>query len=242
MDMMTVARDRLVHAGNQHQQTGEGSSSNKKAVFRTDKAVPGLGANQLTEKGRQIGIRAYTDALQRYALRGLLDRLVDLAAQKKKLSASETLRLVGLEGVGGGNLAMADAPAPPTLAVEWPVLPWNEPSHADAGALWEHQRSVLLRELPSLLGDRRAFDGNLLSLLLQKCATLEDDHAKRVYKSKSRDDVRGASTVPGYKDVHVAAEKDKVVLAAREEAERVMEDARSVAEALGANGIARSRL
>jgi hypothetical protein len=71
---------------------------------------------------------------------------------------------------------------------------------------------------------------------------LEEDHAKRVYKSKSRDDSRGASTVPGYKDSHIPAEKDSVVLAAKEEAGQVKEEVEMVLAACGASCAVRSRL
>lgn len=231
MDLLTDARDRLVHAG-QQQTAGEGA---KKAVFKTDRAIPGLGANQLTEKGRMIGIKAYTDAIQRYALRGLLDRLVKLASSEKGLSMDDALRHVGLDG----KLPAAVDATPSKPVVDWTVLPWNEASHADADALWAHQHATLLRELPSIVGGGGS-GASVLSELLQKCTALEDDHAKRVYKSKSRDDSRGAATVPGYKDVHIAAEKDSVVLAAKKEADEVRKDVMLVQGVLG--GAARSRL
>ena len=240
MDLLVDARDRLVYAG-QQQAAGEGPSSKKALVFKTDKAIPGLGANQLTEKGRQIGIRAYTDAIQRYALRGLLDRLVELTKAQKGISLGEVLHQVGLDNVSGSKLQAVDT-TPSKPIVDWPVLPWNEASHTDAEALWKHQHTMLLKELPSILGNNNANDNNILSQLLQKCVALEDDHAKRVYKSKSRDDARGANTVPGYKDVHVPAEKDSVVLAAREEADKVKQDAHLVEAAIGTSSLARSRL
>jgi hypothetical protein len=70
---------------------------------------------------------------------------------------------------------------------------------------------------------------------------LEEDHAKRVYTSKSRDDSRGASTVPGYKDSHIPAEKDSVVLAAKKEAGQVKTEVEMVLAACG-SGAVRSRL
>ncbi|KAL7551212.1 hypothetical protein ACHAWF_014406 [Thalassiosira exigua] len=238
VDLMVDARDRLVRAGGQS--AGEGTGK----VYKTDKAMWGLGANQLTEKGRQIGIRAYTDAIQRYALRALLDRLVRLAKDGKGPSPDDVLGRVGLRGMGGGaGGGDLSAPAPSKPAVDWTVLPWNEPSHSDPEALWEHQRATLLREAPSILGD--ADDGSgadALSRLLRKCVALEEDHAKRVHKSKSRDDARGAKTVPGYEEAHVLAEKDKVVLAAKGEACNVRDNVRLVEEALGGSGGARSRL
>jgi NDP-sugar pyrophosphorylase family protein len=228
MDMLVDARDALLVP---KVESGK--------VFKGEKAIVGLGANQLTEKGRQIGIRAYTDALQRYALRGLLARLVDLVNSQKGLTLVEALHHVGLDGVAASQ-STGDAVAPSKPVVDWPVLPWNEASHGDPEALWKHQHSILMKEMPSMV--RNGKNGNdTLTQLLQKCIALENDHAVRVYKSKSRDDVRGAATVPGYKDVHIAAEKDSVVLAAKEEAAMVQKEVMLVEEALGGTSV-RSRL
>ena len=240
IDLLVDARDRLACAGGQS--AGEGANSKKSLSFKTDKAIPGLGANQLTEKGRQIGVRAYTDAIQRYALRGLLGRLVKMTQDQKNKSKEEVLRYVGLMGVAASGLP-STKPARSTglAAAAWPVLPWNEESHADTEALWKHQHSILLEELPSISSSTDANDSNILSRLLQKCIELEDDHAKRVYKSKARDDVRGANTVPGYKDAHTPAEKDSVVLLANEEVGKVKKEVQLVEAALGSDGL-QSRL
>jgi hypothetical protein len=243
MDMMSDARTKLVVAGQSTAQSaGEGGAS-KKVVYKTDKAVIGLGANQLTEQGRLIGIKAYTSALQRYALRGLLDRLVAYVKEHKSkstvLSSNEALRQVNLEGVDIRSSADIIA-SPSKPIVHWPILPWNEKSHANVDELWSHQHKVLLYELPSIIAIDNATTSNILSVLLRKCIELEDDHAKRVYDSKSRDDVRGADTIPGYADVHIAAEKDSVVLMAKKDAEDVRKDVQLVENALGV--VMRSRL
>ncbi len=251
MDAITNARDELERAGRMRDGGGGGGDDDKKiAPYRTDRAVLGLGANQLTEQGRLIGVRAYNSALQRYALRGLLDRLVKLVIDAKgPLISTEALRRVGL---GGGILSATNEvvdPSPARPTVNWPILPWNEASHSNADESWEHQRRTLLRELPSILlgivggGDIKNASGGddaILSVLLLRCVELEDDHAGRVYDSKSRDDVRGAATVPGYGDVHVDAERDPVVLMTRKEADDVRREVRMVEDALG--GMARSRL
>lgn len=238
MDLLCNARNALVHAGQHQQSVGEGTNSKK--IFRTDRAIPGLGANQLNEKGRQIGIKAYTDAIQRYALLGLLDKMVSFVNNEKRVSVDEALSHVGLDRLSVGSTLLAADVTPPQSIVSWPVLPWNEPSHADSEALWKHQHAVLMNELPSILGGTNS--NNILSDLLQKCIALEDDHAKRVYKSKSRDDERGATTVPGYKNAHVPAEKDSVVIMAKKEAGAVRQNVQLVHEALGLSSNARSRL
>ena len=140
MDMMNDARNKLVVAGQSTVQSpGEGGTPDKKkVVYKTDKAVIGLGANQLSEQGRLIGIKAYTSALQRYALLGLLDRLVTYVKDKSKstvLSSNEALRHVGLEGVDIRSSAATDIASPSKPIVNWPILPWNEKSHANVDAL-----------------------------------------------------------------------------------------------------------
>lgn len=229
MDLLFNARNALMHAGQQHQSVGEGSNS--KMVYKTDRAIPGLGANQLNEKGRQIGIKAYTDAIQRYALRGLLNKLMEFVDDVKRGSVSEALSHVGLDRMDVSSTMLAYDVRPSQSIVNWPVLPWNEPSHADNKALWKHQHEMLMHELPSILVSTNS--NNILLDLLQKCTSLEDDHAKRVYKSKSRDDERGASTVPGYRDAHIPAEEDSVVLMAKNEASDVRKNIQLVQEALG---------
>ena len=240
VDMLVDARDRLVAVAD-----GDGRGD-KKRVYKTDRAVDGLGSNQLVEKGRTIGIRAYTDAVQRYALRGMLERITAATGGDDK-GASSSLE-EALVGLGLGNLLGGGAPGPSATRVggsasskvDWPVLPWNEPAHADDGALWAHQRKTLLNELPSIVVVGGG--GSALVRLLDRCAALEDDHAERVYKSKSRDDSRGAKTVPGYAAVHVAAGEDKVVLAARGEAEEVRGQVERIKSALVGGGAGRSRL
>ncbi|EJK45892.1 hypothetical protein THAOC_35470, partial [Thalassiosira oceanica] len=252
VDMLVDARDRLVAAAKDdgRQSAGDESGtrkSDKKRVFKTDRAVDGLGSNQLVEKGRTIGIRAYTDAVQRYALRGMLERIAAATATDKGASSSIEQALVGL---GLGNLMATGASVPSSSTtkagssasskVDWPVLPWNEPGHADDDALWAHQRTTILNELPSIVDDS---DGGVaLVQLLDRCAALEDDHAERVHKSKSRDDARGAKTVPGYAAVHISAGEDKVVLAARGEADEVRGQVERIKRALVGGGAGRSRL
>ena len=224
MDLLVDARDALLFP-----------KAESTKVFKGEKAIVGLGANQLTEKGRQIGIRAYTDAIHRYALRGLLQRLVELCSSQKGVTLEEALRHVGLDSAAGTS--QSDTVLTSQSVVDWPVLPWNEASHSDPVALWKHQHSILMKELPSIVST----GSDVLSQLLKKCLELENDHAVRVFKSKSRDDARGAATVPGYKDVHIAAAEDSVVLAAKEEADAVKKDIELVGGALGVAAL-RSRL
>ena len=55
--------------------SGGNSSSNG---FYDEKHIPMIGKNIMTERGRKVGISAYSDLIQRYALKGLLSHLMIL--------------------------------------------------------------------------------------------------------------------------------------------------------------------
>ena len=96
--------------------------------------------------------------------------------------------------------------------MEWPAFPWDTASNDE----WEYQRSLLLEEFP--------VDSNIstwLEQLLKRLVELEKDFARRIHKSKSRDDTRGANTIPGYAQSHVAADKDPVIAESSRSADNI---------------------
>jgi len=97
--------------------------------------------------------------------------------------------------------------------VAWPVFPWD--ANAES-SLWDYQKSLLLEEFPCKGGL-----AEWVCDLLQLYIALERGYAARIFKSKKRDDQRGASTIPGYKASHFAAEGDPVIKEARKAAEAV---------------------
>lgn len=54
---------------------------------------------------------------------------------------------------------------------------------------------------------------------LMRLVTLEREYAQAIYKSKHRDDIRGAEIIPGYAEAHVSAEDDPVIQDARRRVE-----------------------
>jgi hypothetical protein len=62
--------------------------------------------------------------------------------------------------------------------------------------------------------------GASLAQRLQRLVEIELENARLVQESKGKDDERGARTIPGYKDAHVAAADDPVVKSAWERAEK----------------------
>jgi len=91
-------------------------------------------------------------------------------------------RLVELEEAGGGQIESVLAEEAATLR-------------------WAHEREVLVEELP----DRRVSD--LLDLWVEHFET----YVKSVEQSKTRDDRRGAKTIPDYEAMHHHASEDKLV-------------------------------
>lgn len=170
-------------------------------VYHTERAVPGIGQMQLTEKARQAGIIAYTSCVRRYALSGLLEYYIQGGTSLE------------LDLASCGTLAQEDL-----TSAHWPALPWEEED------TWSHQKMVLAQEFP-----RSDAFSSWITDCLRELVQLEKDYAERVYSSKQRDDERGARTIPSYTEVHIEADVDDVVLAARA---RAIDVEREVAKVL----------
>jgi hypothetical protein len=190
----------------------------------------GIGANTLTDRARDVGIRAYRECIQRYALHGLLSWVLRAVESGKGLD----LNTIHFELLArdAGSLPLFD----PTEKVEWPDFPWDRKEFSE----WEYQRSLLMEEFPPPV------DSNIpkwLEQLLMTLVTLEKDYARRIHKSKSRDDSRGGKTIPGYAQAHVAADKDPVIFDARRMVENVESSVSDILGRLSSSSLsARSRL
>lgn len=166
----------------------------KKDLYSSDKDISGIGANELSEKGRLSGIQTYSDCIQLFALRGLLERF-----------QSHGIHQIQQE------LTMQKDPAlPKDEGFSDLHFPWDVDQSSDTS--WSYQKSLIQLEFgPSAS----------LSDLLKKLLSLEQDNADRVYKSKMRDDIRGVETIPQYRDAHILADQDEVVSITRVELARV---------------------
>lgn len=180
-----------------------------KQVFVTERELPGIGACRLAERGRVSGVEAYTDCIQRFALTGLLQQAQDNAASK-----------INKEEI----LAATIMPELVAQGVTWNSFPWQTAPDTD----WNLQKFLLQNEFGSTLLQQEDDDDDWMAACFQKLIALEKDYAQRVFKSKSRDDQRGAQTVPGYAEAHVAAEDDPVIQDARAHVAAVEEAVRSV--------------
>jgi Domain of unknown function (DUF4954) len=188
-----------------------------------EKDVPGIGACVLTEKARMSGIRAYTDCIQRYALRGLLDWLVDKWRDGEPTMLEKRVRDLMVD--------LSTSAAPPSVArdadddcgVPWEVFPWEE----DKTQAWDYVKQLVQKEFPPELNGGN--DGmSRLSLLLQRLIELETNYAQQVRDCKRRDDVRGHRTIPGYAASHVMAIDDPVVVHVQKESNKTVDQARHV--------------
>mmetsp|Transcript_27635 Transcript_27635/g.60978 ORF Transcript_27635/g.60978 Transcript_27635/m.60978 type:complete len:763 (-) Transcript_27635:184-2472(-) len=186
--------------------------------------VPGIGKCRLTERARNDGIKAYDNCIQLYALRGLLtflnstfpksdppasneDENNEDAAGEEEDDGDEALHEIGSLNDDGGDDS--------SLPVEWPYCPWEVSQDSSWDKEWEYQRKLLVEEFPNSEDNGTVYDVARIQTMLNKLVGLEKDFVERVAKSKGRDDVRGASIVPGYDKSHASAEMDPVVTEAR---------------------------
>ncbi|KAL3942366.1 MAG: hypothetical protein SGBAC_003432 [Bacillariaceae sp.] len=173
-----------------------------------DENVPGVGANKLTERARSVGVKAYTECIQRYALHGLLNWIlqgVENGGQNPKMMVqSEFL---------GKSIAYAQSPIDPLANVDWPPMPWDMKGVDE----WDYLKALLVEEFGVPSSDPMAWMKDVLERLVH----LESDFARRIHKSKARDDSRGAKTIPGYANAHIVADADPVIIDSRKNADDV---------------------
>ncbi|CAJ1895120.1 unnamed protein product [Cylindrotheca closterium] len=171
--------------------------------------VPGVGANQLTGRARSVGVKAYTECIQRYALHGLLTWI----SQGMEQGGQNPKTMLESEFLAKG-IPTPQSPIDPLANVDWPPMPWDMKAVDE----WNFQKAVLVEEF----GAPPASDTIVwITEVLERLVYLEGDFARRIHKSKARDDVRGAKTIPGYANAHIAADSDPVIMEARKNADDV---------------------
>ncbi|KAG7372910.1 protein of unknown function DUF4864 containing protein [Nitzschia inconspicua] len=206
--------------------------------FITD--VEGIGTNLiLTERGRDIGIVAYTNCIQRYALKGLLDWTTATVEGVDPSDFSNAIREEFWEKRNNKNNnsdinydrfddALRDGPS-----VEWPSFPWEEDDIGTPMKEWDFQRYLLLEEFPLNSSDDVK---TWIRTLLEQCVRMEQEFFRRVAKSKARDDVKGGATIPGYAESHVPSEQDPVVIKTRAAANEVDNSVKTILSRVDGQG------
>ena len=251
-----VARDTLAQSM-EHLSSSEGGG----AGTSSSSSIPGIGACHVSDKARAAGVRAYTDCVQRFALRGLLafvrHTLAPPTASSSSSSSSSSSQWIPVlqRELSSGWTPLPPTPKPsssrndrPTAHTNapWETLPWQEDT-SDAH-VWAYQKSLLHSEFPmsptdsdhgTVVGD--AYRVWLLHLF-QRLIELESQYARQVYECKRRDDVRGRQTIPGYAEAHVAADQDPVIAIVRKEAEEVVNEARKILDLLVPTPCSQSKL
>ena len=215
IDECITARNNLLNLEETASAAGQDTSGKVKILF-TKKDLAELGENAMTERGRKVGIHAYSKMIQRYALQGLYRRFVQCL---EDVSIDEV--------VAQSNLALSKAGFLVGKSVSyeksWPIMPWEEESYDDDSKWNDHQLHVLSFELEHIIG--RTVEpiaaSTLLGILLKKMISLEIDFYTRVKRSKSRDDHRGSKIIPNYNNAHILASSDPVVKMAKVESEEL---------------------
>jgi hypothetical protein len=205
-------------------------------VYKGDKEIPGIGSHNLTEKGRQTGIRAYTDCIQRFTLQGFLTFLTNAKKQNAAMTLDDAF--LTKEFVLPVARVVPVSHAQDGVGIGWGAMPWDE---VDESGLWNYQRNLLLKEFPSHSNSTGGILFWAKQLLLQLVA-LEKDYADRVHQCKERDDTRGTATIPGYEDSHVAAEHDPVIQSVRATFQQTQEAVHSLLSDLEQGAAQISRL
>ncbi|KAG7340265.1 protein of unknown function DUF4864 containing protein [Nitzschia inconspicua] len=204
--------------------------------------VEGIGTNLiLTERGRDIGIEAYTNCIQRYALKGLLDwttaTVEDVDPSDFSNAVQEEFREKRNNNNDNNNKTydrfddvLRDDPS-----VEWPSFPWEEEELDIETPMkeWDYQRYLLLEEFPLNRSDDVM---TWITTLLEQCVHMEQEFARRVAKSKARDDVKGTETIPGYAESHVPSEQDPVVVKTRAAANEVDNSVQTILSRVNGQG------
>lgn len=150
----------------------------------TERDMPGLGKNVLTERDRTRAIEAYRFYASYYALLGLKDRVRDALARGERVA-----ELLAAPGAGA----------------------------------WEQQRDILVSDC----GIQDVAAG--LRLLPEMALQV----AKDCERARDKDDARGARIIDDYAEVHPAAERDRIVRQAWEEAERLRAEVEGYLRRLG---------
>jgi len=187
------------------------SASKNTKLHVSDKAIPGIGASVLTEKGRLAGIQAYTECIQLFALQGLY---LLLLAHVPKGSIAVALEQAFSNSSNCNNTVDNSNSNNNQSPIEWPEFPWDTDQSPER--FWQEQRTLLETEFPRHNVDTSTADW-ARRLLSGTFLELERAWADRVYQCKRRDDARGRATVPGYEAAHVSAEDDPVIANVRNE-------------------------
>jgi hypothetical protein len=185
---------------------------------------------EISPKALKCGIEVYTNFIQRYALRGLWERVQFF--RKKIVSSSVDPGNNdgdGLEAIVQTNAfqdwmskSMEEARAPVLSSTTLPCqhqhnivnhsLPWDELPSARFDGRHQHQGKILMLEFwKDQLPDDWMPCPSKISAWLALLVTLEEEHSARVELSKKKDDVRGDRVISSYASHHTMAEDDKVV-------------------------------
>jgi len=195
------------------------------AIYLSDRGLPGIGASQLSDKGRLAGIQAYTECIQLFALQGLYSLLLPNVPNGTVL---DKLRSAFLNAYPTPPKASNDETKSSTVC--WPAFPWDEDQSPEA--FWKEQRAILLTEFPrgGAVAGQNITDWarGLLNRFLQ----LERTFAERVYVCKHRDDARGRATIPDYSAAHILADQDSVIADVRAELKAKEENVQLLLQAL----------
>lgn len=176
------------------------------------KAYDGLGNLKCNDRGRALGVKTYTDLVQRYALQELLRLCLQYQKGGSAQDMVQNVTLAVQQAASSFDLGRVLPPCP----FDWAPFPWDEDASQDS----MYRRALCVSEFP--------FHNNIPPKVwirqgLERLRQLETDFCQAVYTSKARDDSRGAAIIPQYEAAHVAAGDDPVIHRTRKELQTLQE-------------------
>ena len=199
-----------------------------KKIFFGEKEVEGIGKNALTEKSRIAGIKTYTEIVQLYALRGLLNNVENGLKQIIERGAFK-IQEIPKSWKNHSNQDNLFSSLNKTAPVTTPLLPWDY----DCNEEKLHINTVLILEFNSMIQSNLMISVPEIVKLLHKLIIMEDKFADSVARSKSKDDYRGKRVIPGYSAAHINYENDKVVKTSRRKVKQTKSRVEKVEKLLG---------
>ena len=210
VELLVCARDALTAAGDACSESG-GITDGQGGRIYTSKQIPGLGKNYMTERSRLRGVRAYSDAIEFYALRTLWRAIVEAGSNREMVAACRRL---------GDAANVSRVRAAPALGLDATstVLRTKRASATDE---WRHYACHLAAsEAAGTIRDpTRRLD---VAIALNRLKDLQWQIARGVLRSKQKDDRRGPGIIDDYSHAHPPAQvSDPVVIEVLAAAERL---------------------
>mmetsp|Transcript_9180 Transcript_9180/g.17339 ORF Transcript_9180/g.17339 Transcript_9180/m.17339 type:complete len:510 (-) Transcript_9180:5908-7437(-) len=190
--LMQKSRDALLNVGG-------------KKVY-TERDVPGLGKNVMTESARKKAVESYTYFLVVYAVTGLWDKLASVTPSDIDTTVQGIVRDIHMAPQTYASVSIP-------FSYTWTGTVARKPEVQE----WEQQCVILRREslqvvdFPESMLRSTTNPYRLVNIYLDWLKSASRHLEKLTIESKRKDEIRGKKVIPGYMDAHGTVDSDKVI-------------------------------